>query len=83
MGNKNFTQKIIESAKKSEENKKYIKEDFGAGLFKTAVQFKKYQDNFVNTIQKKQIPKELDVFKIKADKINAREYCNVHGLWKS
>ena len=22
-------------------------------------------------------------FNIKADKINAREYCNVHGLWKS
>ena len=22
-------------------------------------------------------------FQIKADKINAREYCNVHGLWKS
>ena len=23
------------------------------------------------------------LFEIKADKINAREYCNVHGLWKS
>jgi len=23
------------------------------------------------------------VFEIKADKIQAREYCNVHGLWKS
>ena len=22
-------------------------------------------------------------FKIKADKITAREYCNIHGLWKS
>jgi len=22
-------------------------------------------------------------FQIKADKINAREYCNIHGLWKS
>ena len=22
------------------------------------------------------------LFEIKADKINAREYCNVHGLWK-
>ena len=22
-------------------------------------------------------------FKIKAEKIEAREYCNVHGLWKS
>ena len=22
-------------------------------------------------------------FKIKADKIQAREYCNIHGLWKS
>lgn len=22
-------------------------------------------------------------FKIKADKVTAREYCNVHGLWKS
>ena len=23
------------------------------------------------------------LFKIKADKITAREYCNIHGLWKS
>ena len=46
--NKDFSKKIIESAKKSEENKKYIKEDFGVGLFKTGIQFKKYQDNFVN-----------------------------------
>ncbi len=23
------------------------------------------------------------LFEINADKINAREYCNVHGLWKS
>jgi len=22
-------------------------------------------------------------FKIKADKVKAREYCNIHGLWKS
>jgi len=22
-------------------------------------------------------------FEIKADKIEAREYCNVHGLWRS
>jgi superoxide reductase len=22
-------------------------------------------------------------FKIKADKVEAREYCNIHGLWKS
>jgi superoxide reductase len=23
------------------------------------------------------------IFEIKAEKINAREYCNIHGLWKS
>ena len=23
------------------------------------------------------------LFKIKADKIGAREYCNIHGMWKS
>jgi superoxide reductase len=23
------------------------------------------------------------IFEIKADKVEAREYCNVHGLWKS
>ena len=23
------------------------------------------------------------IFEIKADKVSAREYCNVHGLWKS
>ena len=23
------------------------------------------------------------IFEIKADKVTAREYCNVHGLWKS
>jgi len=23
------------------------------------------------------------IFQIKADKVSAREYCNVHGLWKS
>ena len=23
------------------------------------------------------------VFEVKADKVNAREYCNIHGLWKA
>jgi superoxide reductase len=27
--------------------------------------------------------KSQAIFQIKADKVSAREYCNVHGLWKS
>lgn len=49
MDNVKFRKSILENGRKSEENKKYIKENFGIGLFPTAVHFKKFQDNFVNT----------------------------------